>query len=88
MDKPAWQSWHDIRSTHLKRVRYNIKTKLLQILFQRSPTVYQYEEVPIHTWQILISTEQPGEYFSNHIKPKFLFIKLTDAATVNSAQKG
>lgn len=68
-------AWVDLKSSNLKRCRYDPGTFLLTIEFH-SGAQWAYAGVPMHKALELMRAESPGKYFNAEIKDKFGELKL------------
>lgn len=69
--KETWQNedipWIPVESSNINMVRYNHKTKGLEIWFHNG-SIYGYTPVTNEGYQDFINAESLGKYFNNHIR--------------------
>jgi hypothetical protein len=79
----AIESWAiertPVDSTNLASVGYDAAARVLEIEFH-SGGVYRYREVPRAVFDALLAAESKGRYFLEHIRGKFAFDRVTEAA--------
>jgi KTSC domain len=68
-----------VDSTSLASVGYDAGRQTLEIEF-RSGALYRYLAVPAAVHRALMSAESKGRYFSQHIRDRYRFQRLTPAA--------
>jgi hypothetical protein len=66
---------HEVKSSELRSVGYDISTSVLEAEFH-SGEVYQYFAVPAEFVLELLEARSIGRYFNAHIRPKFRFKKV------------
>lgn len=64
-----------VSSSNISSIGYDENSQTLEIEFH-SGGVYQYFDVPINVYQGLIQTGSTGQYFAQHIKGYFRFVKV------------
>lgn len=57
-------------SSNLRAIGYDSPTKTLEIEFN-SGGIYQYQKVPVCTYEALMSAASPGSYFHRYIKDSY-----------------
>jgi len=68
-----------VQSSLLAGVAYDHDQAVLHLEF-RSGTVYQYFQVPGHTYQDLMQADSKGEYFNRHIRSVFRYTRCDPGA--------
>lgn len=69
-----------VESSNIKSVGYDEQGKVLQIEFT-SGAVYQYSDVPVHTYVELMNWPSKGMYFARHIRDRYKHEKIEGAET-------
>jgi hypothetical protein len=70
-------SFKSPHSSNIAGARYSIRTKVLDVEFQRPPgSIYSFQDVPEKVWEGFKAHISKGTYFSEHIKGKFDFVKM------------
>jgi hypothetical protein len=64
-----------VKSTTLKSVGYESKSRILEIGFQ-SGVVYQYLDVPKRVHEALRRAESKGRYFNGEIRDEYAFVRV------------
>lgn len=59
-----------VTSSNIRSVGYDPHKKLLEIEFN-SGAIYQYDDVPQHVYDNLMTAESVGSYFNSVIKPNY-----------------
>ncbi len=60
-----------LSSSSLRSVGYDPDTQTLEIEFQESEAVYQYDGVPPEIHAGLRASMSPGDYFLDHIRNRY-----------------
>ena len=63
-----------LKSSHLAAAGYDRPSETLTIQFQNGST-YEYKDVPVRTFNALMTAKSHGEFFSSRIKPNFKRLK-------------
>jgi hypothetical protein len=66
-----------VKSSMLRRVRYDPKQRLLDVVFRTGET-YRYKEVPLDEYHKLMRAESLGRYMQIHIIDCYETIRLED----------
>lgn len=61
-------------STVIRFYSYNAKSRALTIVFQ-SGRRYRYEDVPPAIYEAMNAAPSKGEFFNEHIRDKFTFVR-------------
>lgn len=64
-----------VSSSNISSIGYDENSQTLEIEFHNGG-VYQYFDVPINVYQDLIKAGSTGQYFAQHIKGYFRFVKV------------
>lgn len=64
-----------VSSSNISSIGYDENSQTLEIEFHNGG-VYQYFDVPVNVYQGLIQTGSSGQYFAQHIKGYFRFVKV------------
>ena len=75
--------WVDIESTNLKRVRYHVPSRRLDVEFN-SGARWHYLDVPPSIWEGLQEAESKGRYFMAEIKE--LYTAVPEATPDDGAE--
>lgn len=67
--------WQPVSSSHLSRVRYDEKSRTLEVEFQDGQH-YQYFDVPRRTYDGLMRASSHGKYFHENIRESFRYTRL------------
>jgi lysyl-tRNA synthetase, class II len=65
----------DLLSTTLKTATFQEHSAFLDLEF-RSGTTYRYREVPQRVYQELLKAESKGQYFNQHIRNRFRYVRI------------
>jgi hypothetical protein len=65
----------DVTSSHLERIAYNPKERVLQITFWDG-SIYHYYGVPRKLWKGLTAAQSKGKYFWAYIRNKFRYERV------------
>ncbi len=66
---------NEVISSRIKSIGYSSETKVLEIEFFQLG-IYQYVDVPPHTYQTFLSVKSKGRFFDGVIKDKYLCRKI------------
>lgn len=61
------QPWHPVESSNINMVRYDAKTKILEIWFHNG-SIYSYTPITEEGYNDFINAESVGKYFNSHIR--------------------
>ena len=64
-----------VRSSMLRRVRYDPKSRFLDVVFRTGET-YRYKNVPLDEYNKLMNAESHGKYMQTHIIDHYETIRL------------
>lgn len=64
-----------VTSSNISSIGYDENSSTLEVEFL-SGTVYQYFDVPLTVYQGIMSAGSVGQYFAQHIKGYFRFVKV------------
>jgi hypothetical protein len=64
-----------VSSTNISSIGYDGNTQTLEIEFHNGG-IYQYFDVSVDAYQGLIQAASVGQYFAQHIKGYFRFVKV------------
>ena len=68
-----------IVSSNLSQIGYDPDTMTMQIMFKNG-SLYAYQNVEPETYQTMMDSGNPGEYFASIIKPqrqRYIFTRVT-----------
>lgn len=70
-------SWTPVKSSNLRAVRYHDSVMQLDVMFNGGDAVYEYTDVPIGVYKVLIdgSLKSVGRYFNKSVKPFYKCVK-------------
>jgi len=68
------------KSTNILKSIYHIKTKDLDVVFNRG-TVYRYVDVPLKIYEQFEMDQSQGKFLNKHIRNKFTTNKVADVDT-------
>ena len=66
-----------VRSSMLRRVRYDPRNRLLDVVF-RTGEKYRYKDVPPDEYEGLMNAESHGKYMQMHIIDHYEVVRLED----------
>jgi hypothetical protein len=66
-----------VRSSMLRRVRYDPKHKVLDVVFRTGET-YRYKDVPVEEYNKLMKAKSHGKYMRVHIIDHYEVVRLDD----------
>ena len=64
-----------VESSNIASVGYDQLDSILEIEF-KSGAVYQYENVPIRVYDVMMKADSVGKYFNAHIKSKYNYRRV------------
>ncbi len=64
-----------VSSSNISSIGYDEKSRTLEVEFH-SGGIYQYFDVPSNIYDGIMSAGSKGQYFSQHIKGYFRFVKV------------
>ena len=62
-------------SSNVSSVGYDVNTMVLEVEFH-SGSIYQYFDVPLNIYQEFMAAGSKGQYFAQHIKGYFRYVKV------------
>lgn len=68
-------SFKKVNSSMLRRVRYDPKQKVLDVVFRTGET-YRYKDVPVDEYHKLMRADSVGRYMQTHIIDHYETLKL------------
>jgi hypothetical protein len=74
-DKSGPGRFKAVRSSMLRKVRYDPKKRFLDVVF-RTGEIYRYKDVPQHVYNELMEAESHGKYMQRHIIDQYETIRL------------
>jgi hypothetical protein len=66
-----------VRSSMLRRVRYDPKSGFLDVVFRTGET-YRYKDVPLDEYNKLMNAESHGKYMQMHVIDHYEVVRLDD----------
>lgn len=73
-EKPRFEQ-DDVTSTHLSKVRYDNRSKMLTVWFSDS-SIYEYANVPRNIYDNLLAAPSKGKYFNKNIRLSYKYSKV------------
>lgn len=64
-----------VESSNVASVGYDQLDGILEIEFN-SGAIYQYENVPVRVYEVMMKADSVGKYFNAHIKSKYNYRKV------------
>ena len=64
-----------VESSNIASVGYDQLDSILEIEFN-SGAIYQYENVPIRVYDVMMKADSVGKYFNAHIKSKYNYRRV------------
>lgn len=64
-----------VDSTNISSIGFDEDSNTLEVEF-RSGAVYQYFDVPLAVYEDFLNSTSKGQYYSQHIKGYFRFVKV------------
>ena len=74
-DEAEVLGWRPVNSSMLRRVRYDPKSKFLDVVF-RTGEAYRYKDLPLDEYNKLMKAESHGRYMQMHIIDHYETIRL------------
>lgn len=60
-----------VRSSNLRAIGYDKKSKVLRIQFHDRGAIYDYQDVPAQVYSLMMLSNSVGTFFSEAVKPNF-----------------
>jgi hypothetical protein len=79
-------AWRAFQSKHLNAGDYDPESRVLTIQFVNG-AVYNYYDVPQTTADILFQTGSSQEYFNDHIKGVYQYMKVADGMSQRTGRR-
>ena len=73
-------AWHVFQSSHLNGGDYDPESKSLLIQFVNG-AIYRYSDVPQHAADSLFQSGSSQDYFNDHIKGRYEYVKVVEGQT-------
>ena len=64
-----------VESSNIASIGYDQLDGILEIEF-KSGAIYQYENVPIRVYEVMMKADSVGKYFNAHIKSKYNYRRV------------
>lgn len=64
-----------VSSSNISSIGYDQESNTLEVEFH-SGAVYQYFDVPLNIYQEFMAADSKGQYFAQHIKGYFRYVKV------------
>lgn len=77
---------HVFQSTHINQAEYDPDTKILVMQFTNG-SVYNYFDVPQTTVDTLFQTGSSQDYFNDHIKSRYRYMKIADGQSKRTGRR-
>jgi len=75
VDDEGASGFKKVNSSMLRRVRYDPRTRFLDVVFRTGET-YRYKDIPPHEYDGLMKAESHGKYMQMHVIDHYETIRL------------